>query len=286
LYPDVIGGVPFRKNTFNPADLAQYEQNMILATYSEGEVSLGYYLQGTATWNDKLRPPFYQPDSLKMAVFRLQLDAFLYNEAKEMGLEDSPDYLDAMSFFKDQLLAAKMREIVALEKSFVNEEDIAQYYDDHKSDYISPRKLHIQEIHVDTEADANKMHNRLKNGENFEKLAEKNTVRPGMQVKKGNLGFIAEYQYPTLFKEAERLHSGEYSEPFPIGDRWSIVKLLDFQQPEIKELESVASQIKKQLETIRREEGLKEYMVTIKDNYSIKADYDLIWETIDESKYE
>ena len=286
LYPDVIGGKPFRKNTFNPDDLAQYERNMILATYVDGEVTLGNYLRQTATWEDMERPPFSEIDQLRKAIFQLKLMDLLLAEARRAKLDETDDFKDATRFFKDQLMAAKMVEIITEERSYVSDEEVISHYQANKDKYVIPQKIHLQEIYLNSEVDADEIYEKLNNGEDFETLAGEYTERPAMKEKKGDLGFIADYNYPTLFQRAERLEIGEYSEPFPVGDGWSIVKPIEVQEVQAKSFEEVARQIKAELEDKKREHAVDRWLAENEDKYPVKVDYDLIWETIDKDSYE
>jgi len=286
LYPDMIGGKPFRKNTFNPDDLADYERNMILATYQGGEVKLGDYLWGTATWNDMQRPPFNEIENLKEAVFRLKLLDILLNEANELKLDQTDDFKDIIRFYKDQVMAARMVEIITEERSFVSDNEVIDYYQAHPNEFVVPKRLHVQEIYIDTEENADRLYASLQNGGDFGKLAEKHTIRPGYAQKQGDLGFINEYNFPTLYAEAAKLQVNQFSRPFPVGDHWSIVKLLEVKQSQPKAFEEVAAQIKTELQNQKRELAVSQWLAENKDRFPAKVNYDLIWETIDKKKYE
>jgi len=286
LYPDVIGGVPFRKNTFNPDDLAQYEQNMILASYKGGETLLGDYLRLTATWPDAQRPPFSETEQLKTAIFRLVNLDLLEAEAYEMKLQDSDNYKDAMRFYKDQLMATKMREIIITEKTFVSDEEVAEYFRNHSEEYFIPKKYHLQEILCGSEVEAEDMINQLSQGKDFGQLAESHTLRPGRKERQGDLGYVSPGNYPTIYKVASTLNIGQISEQFPVGDKWSVIKLLEIQQAENKPFEAVAKVIKTDLENNKRETAIGQWYDENREKTNIDVDYDMIWKTIDKDAYE
>ena len=286
LYPDIIGGVPFRKNTFNPDDLAQYERNMVLATYKGGEVLLGDYLRQTATWQDAQRPPFSEIEELREAIFRLRLMDILEAEAHEMNVEESANYKDAIRFYKDQLMAVKLKDVIIQEKSFVSDEEVAEYYRTHQNEFIIPKKYHVLEILAESEAQADNIIKRLDKGEDFGKLAGEFTTRPGKKTKNGDMGLISENNYPTLYAAAANLTIDQYSQPFPVGDKWSIVKVLEVQPEEVKEFEQVARVIKSDLENQKREKAMDDWFAENRDKVKIDIDYDMIWNTIDKDGYE
>jgi len=82
------------------------------------------------------------------------------------------------------------------------------------------------------------------------------------------------------------LNMGSYSKPFPVGDGWSIVKLMEIREGTQKQFEEVARQIKTEMENSRKENAVSEWMNENIDKYKIKKDYDLIWKTIDKGAYE
>ena len=286
LYPDVIGGVPFRKNTFNPDDLAQYERNMVLATYKGGEVLLGDYLRQTSTWQDAQRPPFSEIEDLREAIFRLRLMDILEAEARDLNVEDSPNYKDAIRFYKDQLMAVKLKDVIIQEKSFVSDEEVAEYYRTHQDEFIIPQKLHVLEILAESEVQADNIIKRLDKGEDFGALPAQFTTRPGKKNNKGDMGLISENNYPTLYETASNLQVNQYSKPFPVGDKWSIVKLLEVQPKEVKAFDQVARVIKSDLENQKRELALSDWFAENRSKIKIDIDYDMIWKTIDKDSYE
>lgn len=286
LYPDMIGGVPFRKNTFNPDDLAQYERNMVLSTYKGGEVLLGDYLRQTATWQDAQRPPFSEIEDLREAIYRLRLMDILEAEAREMNVEENVNYMDALRFYKDQLMTVKLKEVIIQEKSFVSDEEIAEYYRNNSNEFVIPQKYHILEILAENEILADEIVARLDKGEDFGTLAGQFTTRPGKKTKNGNMGLISENNYPTLYQVASNLQLNEYSKPFPVGEKWSIVKVLEVQPADVKEFDQVARVIKSDLENRKRESAMTNWFAENRDKIKIKVDYDMIWNTIDKESYE
>ena len=232
------------------------------------------------------RPPFNEIEQLRGAIFQLKMMDILLARARELKLDEGDDFKDATRFFKDQLMAARMKEIITEEKSYVSDEEVINYYQANSNKYMIPKKVHVQEIHVGTEQEAEDIYNRLNQGEDFDKLAEQYTVRPAMKNKKGDLGFIADYNYPTLFDRASRLDINQYSKPFPVGDKWSIVRSLGVQEAQNKSFEQVARQIKKELEEQKQVDAVDRWLAENGDKYPVKVKYDLIWETIDKDAYE
>ena len=182
----------------------------------------------------------------------------------------------------------------------VSDEDITNYYNQHKAEFnlIEPQ-YHLAQILVTTqpnpqvktmkaqnEAEARKkiqmISNRLDSGEDFATVAMSYSEQPDTAQNGGDLGFIPESSLKsdkTTFDIVSKLKPGQYSVVMPVGDPnthqvvgFRIVKMISKEAAGQRELKDprVQQAIREQLRD-RREQLLKAaYYEVIRDKASVE----------------
>lgn len=287
MFPDTIGGRYYKKATIDEELLQEYQKSEILAYFKGGEMTVKEYFDGIGNWPVTDRPELKDVEAIKNAVFNLNLEVFLANEAVREELDKTEGFDRMITSFKEGVMADRMREVLTSAVPAVVDDDIYNYYNEHQDDFITPKKLKIREIEVDDVSLADSLRDLLDKGRDFGLLAEQFTVRVGMKARKGDLGNVPAYKYPTIFSNAETMRVGEVKGPFRAdGDKWSIIKLEGIEPKKINPIEQVASEIEDQLTEDRKKAALDDWLARQKAETTIETNYDLIWNTIDKDKYE
>jgi peptidyl-prolyl cis-trans isomerase SurA len=140
-------------------------------------------------------------------------------------------------------------------KIIIREEDIKEYYDKHKDEFMSKGKVHLAIIVLNQEGLSNQggpaslssqaedILARLKGGEDFGELARKFSKGPGAEDG-GDVGFFKTYQLdPKLREIIKQMSPGDISEPIVGPSGIQIVKLIDNQEERLKPIEEVRDAI-------------------------------------------
>lgn len=286
VYPDTLGGKPFKKSTIDLTLLEQYQKSQILAYFRGGEMTVEEYMNAIAQVPIRERPDFKNREGVKIAVFNMNLDQILTNEALAEGLDKTDTYMNVITEFKEAVMADKMRDLVMQGTPEIVDDEIYDYYNTHIAEFEVEKRLRIREIMVEDLALAESLRTAIDGGADFETLAEEFTVRPGMKTRKGNLGFIEPYRYPAVYTAANNMEVGGIKGPVQVGDDWSIILLEDFRPAVTQPIEEAAAGIHKELNAERQRETLNGWLAARKAETTIEVDYDLIWEAIDREKYE
>ena len=153
---------------------------------------------------------------------RIENIAKLYDtrEAFLADLEASGEsMLDIRQTVRNQLLAIRMG--MSMRLTFANdvivtESQVAQYYEDNKSDYSRPERVRIRHIFMEAndsnaaqvQARMDQLHDELEAGANFGELAEAHT----QAAEEGRLGWVGRGDLiPALDEAAFALAEGEFS---------------------------------------------------------------------------
>ena len=140
-------------------------------------------------------------------------------------------------------------------KIIIREEQLREYYQEHFDEFKTEGKIQLSSIYLerkktkdDKKSDelmerANKIIERLEQGEDFNKLAEE-VARDNGKVLNGDLGLYKESQLePRLVDLLRKLPEGSITEPIMRPDGIQIVKLVKRQTTEVKSFDDVRNVI-------------------------------------------
>ncbi len=184
----------------------------------------------------------------------------------------------------------------------VSQQEIQQYYDQHKADMERPEQVRMSEILISTQktpavktekgqevlpeapspevvaaakAKADKVYDLLKKGGNFEELAKQYSDGP-TSAAGGDLEY---FKRGTLSKDLEErvfaMNPGGYTEPVRTNQGWVILKVSEHQTAGVPPLKEVDSRIQEQIYMTKMQPALRDYLTKLREDayIDIKAGY-------------
>ncbi|WP_312758278.1 peptidylprolyl isomerase [Pantoea brenneri] len=124
-----------------------------------------------------------------------------------------------------------------------SEADIQAWYDQHKADYTQPQRNRYSVIQTKTEADANALLTQLKGGASFTGLAKSKSIDPISARKGGDMGWLEPATTPDELKNAGLTEKGQMSGVIKSSVGFLIVRLDDIQPEQVKPLDEVRDTI-------------------------------------------
>ncbi len=124
-----------------------------------------------------------------------------------------------------------------------SEADIQAWYDQHKADYSQPQRTRYSVIQTKTEADANAVLAQLKGGANFADVAKAKSIDPISARKGGDMGWLEPSTTPDELKNAGLTEKGQMSGVIKSSVGFLVVRLDDIQPEQVKPLDDVRSAI-------------------------------------------
>lgn len=124
-----------------------------------------------------------------------------------------------------------------------SEADIQAWYDQHKADYTQPQRNRYSVIQTKTEADANALLTQLKGGASFTELAKSKSIDPISARKGGDMGWLEPATTPDELKNAALTEKGQMSGVIKSSVGFLIVRLDDIQPEQVKPLDEVRDAI-------------------------------------------
>ncbi|URQ61783.1 peptidylprolyl isomerase [Pantoea alhagi] len=137
-----------------------------------------------------------------------------------------------------------------------SEADIQSWYEQHKAEYAQPQRNRYSIIQTKSEADAQAILEQLKKGADFATLAKEKSADPISARKGGDMGWLEPSTTPDELKEANLTSKGQLSGVVKSSVGFLIVRLDDIQPEQIKPLAEVHDAI---ADKVKQEKALDAY---------------------------
>jgi peptidyl-prolyl cis-trans isomerase C len=201
--------------------------------------------------NPQLKENFLRQIVQSMAIARL---------AKEKGFDKKPDVKEQMELFSDNFLANEFLKREVAQKVTIPEDEMRSYYDKNIDEFKTPEMVRARHILVKvipsaTEEDkkkakekAEEILGKIKNGEDFIKLATDLSDDPGSKIKGGDLGFFSRGKMVKPFEDAAfSLKPGEVSGIVETQFGFHIIKVEEKKDPSVEPFDKVKDRINQKL---------------------------------------
>lgn len=142
----------------------------------------------------------------------------------------------------------------------ISEEEMQKYYQNNIRKFSQQEQVRAYHILVDTKEQADEILKKLKQGEDFGKLAKDNSTCPSAS-KGGDLGYFGRGQMVPEFENAVfSLPIGKYSDPVHSQFGWHVIKVVDKKPAMVFKFEEVKDQVKKTMLEERKYQSAMEYV--------------------------
>jgi len=195
-------------------------------------------------------------------------------EALSRNYEHTTDLGAKIKRYKDQLLKRAFYERIIRPQVNLSPEEVRDYYETHKDEYLEPVVYKIQKIVVHSESLAKKILDALKKGADFTFLASKYS-KDASASRGGIVGWRIPDQMPLpVRKEIKGLTRGGFSDIIKDGKEYIIVKVLDVTERKYKEFGKVKETIYRRLFKKKFQERRNALVEKLKTRAVIKINED------------
>ncbi|MPW26082.1 peptidylprolyl isomerase [Alkalibaculum sp. M08DMB] len=221
-------------------------ENKVLATVNNHEITLEDLSRFLQSLDPKTSAQFQSEEGQKQVLEELINQELIFFDAKEKGLDNEDVFLREVERMKDSLL--KQFALNQLLTSIpVSIDEITAFYEENKSQFVSPKSVKASHILVKEKEEAQEVLKELQEGLSFEKTAEKYSTCPS-KAQGGDLGFFSRGQMVPEFEEAAfSMELNKISEPIKTQFGYHIIKVTDSKEEGTKTLLEVKEQIKQQI---------------------------------------
>ena len=249
--------------------LSAEEASTPLFAYNGGQITVGDYI-------DSFRQAEEQPalgDSVQVirAAWKLPIPKAMVREAaKSAGYLDSEEMRLWKQRKAEQLLIMALRQVEISGRVVIEDEAIAQYYEDHREHFRTPVEIYIEEILVDDFDRAKELHQRLDKGETIADLAHLST-RYGASANRGKVhlhSYEKSLYGEQLMRSAMEAELGELIGPVAVKGGYSIFRVNDRTGGLMRSLEYEHERIRAILRLIETEQRFNQLVSELREEYA------------------
>ena len=257
----------------NPEDVETIlPPETILATFSGQTITLGEFNQ---LWEEVPEDYKLQLDK-SMVLDQMISEKLLIQEAKNMGLEEDNDVLEQIKKMTEQILVQVLMEREILDKVEVKDEEISEYYEQNKDSFTEKEQVHLYNILLETEEEAQDVLEQLKAGKDFSEIAKEKSTGPSA-AQGGDLGYLSK---GTIIPEIEEvvfaLELEELSEVIKTDFGFHILKITEKKTETIKVLEEVKEDIIQTLLPDKQKVAFENLLEELKSKSEIEINEELL----------
>lgn len=244
-------------------------ENKVLATINGKDITQ----QDVYAFLNQLSPEvagqFFSPEGMKKIVNELINQEIIYLSALDNKLDEEEEFKAQLKVTQENLL--KQYAISKLLSGIsVSDEEVENYYNNQKENFITPEKVRASHILVDDINTANDILDEINNGLDFAEAAKMYSTCPSKE-RGGDLGEFVRGTMVQEFEEAAfNMEVGEISKPVETQFGYHIIKVTEKKESGIVPFEEVKDQVEKHLLAIKQQEIYLDKINEIKDNYEIK----------------
>ena len=251
----------------NPEDIeTNLPPETILASFGGQTITLGEFNQ---LWKEVPEDYKLQLDK-SMVLDQTISEKLLIQETKNMGLEEDKDVIEQIKKMTEQILVQALIEREILNKIKVNDEEVLEYYEQNKDSFTEKEQVHLYNILLETEEEAQNVLEQLKAGEDFSKIAIEKSTGPSA-AQGGDLGYLTK---GTIIPEIEEvvftLEVEKLSEVIKTDFGFHILKITEKKPETVKAFEEVKEDILQTLLPIKQKEAFENLLEELKGKTEIE----------------
>jgi parvulin-like peptidyl-prolyl isomerase len=247
-------------------------RHLVLASFRDGEVTAGDLVDHLGRRGSNYRWDERNIDEWTRTLARR---AVAVAEAERRGI----DVYDVVLEYENKLLRERLEEIEVKQAVSVDQEEIAAYFEEHRSDFVEPEMVRVREILALDPVDARDLLRQVKEGKDFARLARMYTARSSFQQRDGDLGFFPRSKYPEIAKVAFSMkRRGEIAGPISVKEGYSIIQFMERRPARPKTLAESKEKIRNILLEKKRRERRRHWLEELRQAAQIEINETLLAE--------
>ena len=253
---------------------SETERNIVLYRYDGGEITAqdladaGHVLKGNALAQ--------LSDSSQVIAFaerHVVPNAMLVEAALRAGIDEEAETVEWLENQANQLLISALRARLLRAKVTIAENELRQFYKAHAERYMHPEQIEVQEVLVETEAEALRLMEQIQKGARLGDLAKKYSIRSlEDRDEEGRFHFhLFEKAFLGGFVEvAEKAEIGALTGPAKVDEGYSIFKVLSRERKR-ETFQEAEWRVRSQLRREKNRKAFNQFIEEVRNKYASKV---------------
>jgi peptidyl-prolyl cis-trans isomerase C len=226
----------------------------------------------------KMLEQYQNPQAKQQFLQSWLAQKILYREALEKQLAEKSEVKKLMNELVQGLLSQQLMNEQLASKINITQTDLETYYAANKDKFLEPAKAKISHILVNEEQQAKDIIKRIKNGEDFGKLAKELSQDEGTKDNGGKIDLeVIEGSDVPVIGDVNELNEKIFAaeapvvldEPIKTEKGWEIVKVDAKESERQKTFDEVRQQVMMMLSNQKRQDVQQDYIREMMDKYNV-----------------
>jgi len=253
-------------------NFTENEKKLAVSNFQNGNLTIEDLIEELKRYPRHRRPRFRNKLEVQDFINSRMIPVHLLEqEAKAKNIQHDKTVKNQSNSFKENIMLNNIQTIQINDKLEITDDDIKNYFEEHREDYKNPEKREVQQLYVADQGLADNIVKRARRGEDFTKLFyrynEKESLNKNVgkvEITKGRAG---------IGKSSFEISSGEITDPIKIGTGFYIVKVLNIKEPTLKTFDEAKNIVSAKVRRIAYENREKEWIDDLRRriNYIVYA---------------
>jgi parvulin-like peptidyl-prolyl isomerase len=226
----------------------------------------------------KMLEQYRNPEAREQYLRAWLAQEVLYRQALQEQMTEKSEVKKLLEDLSRGVLSQQMMNQQLADKINITETDIQTYYTANKDKFVEPAKANISHILVEDQQQATELMGRIKEGEDFGKLAKEFSKDEGTKETGGKIDIdVNKGSYVPVIGESKELNDKIFTanapkvldEPFKTEKGWEIIKVEEVTAERQKGFDEVGQEVMSMLLSQKRQEVQQDYIKEMMDKYNV-----------------
>jgi parvulin-like peptidyl-prolyl isomerase len=242
------------------------EKQLVLASTTVGEYKIADYLDALGPEGTAAIPSGENLDQLKNVVESEVVTEPLIIEGERSGILKKKSVKDDLLRHEEERMVDALYRAEIRDKVTMSDDEISSYYEEHSEKYDRPEIVRFLKLLVYEKETADSLAELARQGGNFVKLIEENSVDRMTAARGGEVELKAGTN-PAVDALTSGLRAGQIAGPADTGDGFLIIKLLERKAGAKTPRELALPYAERDLRSEKEEEALRTFLDSLREKY-------------------
>jgi peptidyl-prolyl cis-trans isomerase C len=197
-------------------------------------------------------------------------------EAETRGYDKSPEMQRVLRAYEKELIVRRYVKDVIIPKVEVTDEQLKAYYDEHKQDFARPPRVHVGQITVEEEAEAERLAELLRQGTDLAWLARQHS-KDRFRDAGGERGWLEPAPGVDSFQdELARAKPGDVLGPMGVPGNYVVLKVNAREDRDVRPLAEVEANIRSVVFAQNFRRFYDDYVARLRERSEIEIHEDVL----------